>query len=60
MLKRDIRNCTITYNDILDVMAIFNRALISQNPGATPISVAQLTQRASSLYTKALAAKAAR
>lgn len=59
-MKSDIRNCTITYNDILDVMAIFNRALISQNPGATPISVGQLTQRASSLYTKALAAKAAR
>lgn len=54
---KDIRNCSITFNDILEVLAIFNRAMISQHVGATAMTVPQMTQRVSNLYQKAMANK---
>lgn len=59
-MGKDIRNCSITFNDIIDVISIFNRALLSQHPGSAPITVGQMTLRASNLYLKALAAKEAK
>lgn len=54
---KDIRNCSITFNDILEVLAIFNRAMISQHVGATAMTVPQMTQRVSTLYQKAMSNK---
>lgn len=57
---KDIRNCSVTFNDILEVISIFNRALISQHTGTSPVTVPQMTARVSNLYQKAQAARESR
>lgn len=38
----DMRSCTITHTDIGRVIAILNRCLADQMPGATPLSISQI------------------
>lgn len=54
---KDIRNCSITFNDILEVISVFNRALISQHTGSAPVTVPQMTARVSNLYLKSQSAR---
>jgi hypothetical protein len=56
----DIRACSASYVDIGEVIAIFNRAQVSQLRGTDPIPGHVVAARVADLYAKSIAAKAQR